>query len=65
MADGESKSLKIKQSRHNTRKIVRETPTEVVTEITQKAYKGEQIGNTVRKDHKYDPKQRLFAGRPL
>jgi hypothetical protein len=63
---GEEKSSKIKQSRHNTRVILSETPTEVVTDIIQKAYKGEKIGNTVRKDHKYDPHQRRnYAGRPL
>jgi len=57
--------LKVKQTRHNRRKIVSESPTEVITEISQKAYKGEKIGQTVRKDHKYDPKQRMFAGRAL
>jgi hypothetical protein len=61
----ESTQPKIKQSRHNTRKILSETSLEVVTEITQKAYKGEKISPTVRKDHKYDPKQRTFAGRAL
>ena len=58
-------ALKVKKSRHNRRKIVRETPTVVVTEIGQKKYKGETISTTTRKDHKFDPKQRLFAGRAL
>lgn len=58
-------ALNVKQTRHNRRKLVSETATEVVTEIAQKAYKGEKIGVTIRKDHKYDPKQRLFAGRAL
>ena len=56
---------KVKKSRHNTRIILSETPIEVVTDIVQKAYKGEKIGNTVRKDHKFDPRQRTFAGRAL
>jgi hypothetical protein len=59
------KGLKIKQTRHNRRKILSETATVVVTQINQKKYKGEEIGSTVRKDHKYDPKQRLYAGRAL
>jgi hypothetical protein len=64
MADEVTKP-KVKKSRHNTRTVLSETSTEVVTDIQQKAYKGEKIGNTVRKDHKFDPKQRQFAGRPL
>ncbi len=58
-------ALKIKKTRHNRRKVVSETATVVITEISQKAYKGEKIAQTVRKDHKFDPSQRLYAGRPL
>ena len=58
-------ALKIKKSRHNRRKIVRETDIVVVTEIGQKKYKGETISTTTRKDHKFNPNQRLFAGRAL
>ena len=58
-------ALKVKRSRHNTRTILSETDIEVVTDIRQKAYKGEKIGNTTRRDHKFDPRQRTFAGRAL
>lgn len=56
---------KVRKSRHNHRVILSETPIEVVTDIAHKAYKGEKIGNTVRKDHKFDPSQRVYAGRSL
>jgi len=54
--------LKIKKSRHNRRVVVSETPIEVITSVVHRAYKGEKISNTVRKDHKYDPNQRQRAG---
>lgn len=57
--------LKVKKTRHNHREVLSESPIEVVTSIAHKAYKGEKISNTVRKDHKFDPKQRTFAGRAL
>lgn len=63
MADQEKS--KVKTSRHNTRTILSETQLEVVTDIAHNAYKGEKISNTVRKDHKFDPKARTYAGRPL
>ena len=58
----EEQKLKVKKSRHNHREIIRETPIEVVTAVVHRAYKGEKISNTVRKDHKYDPNQRRTAG---
>jgi len=54
--------LKMKKSRHNHRDLVSETQTEVVTSVAHRAYKGEKISNTVRKDHKYDPNPRTHAG---
>ena len=61
MAEQEIK-LKVKKSRHMHREIIKETPTEVVTRIAHRAYKGEKISDTVRKDRKYDPNQPTYAG---
>ena len=55
--------LKVKKSRHNHREVMSETPTEVITSVVHRAYKGEKISNTTRKDHRFDPNQRTSAGR--
>lgn len=67
---GEVKGLKIKKSRHYRREILSEDAKILVTKVIHKSVRGkngetEAISDTRRKDHKYNPKQVFFAGRPL
>jgi hypothetical protein len=55
----------MKTTRKNAKKVLSESATEVVMEVAHKPHRGEKISNTIRKDHKFDPKQRLHAGRAL
>lgn len=57
--------LKVKRNRHFHREILENTAEALVTKIVHKPVKGEQISATRRKDHKFNPKQTFFAGRPL
>lgn len=59
------KGLKVKKSRHFRREILENNDKFVVSKVTHKPVKGEKISDTRRKDRKYDPSQRFFAGRPL
>jgi hypothetical protein len=56
---------KAKKSRRNSKKVLSESSTEVVMEVQHRAHRGEKIAPSIRKDHKFDPKQRMFAGRAL
>lgn len=63
-AQKDSKSmthLPEKKSRRNKKTVLSEDQTVVVMEIQQKAYRGEKLGTTIRKDHKSDPRQRIPA----
>lgn len=59
------KGLKEKKSRHFRKEILKEDSLAIECIVKHKPVKGEKISDTRRKDHKFNPKQVFFAGRPL
>lgn len=60
--------LKEKVSRKNKKTVIHEDSAVVVMEVKQKAYRGEELATTIRKDHKSAQRQQLplnASGRSL
>jgi hypothetical protein len=67
---GQIEGLKVKKSRHYRREIISEDAKALVTKVIHQPIRmkngdSEKLSDTRRKDHKYNPKQVFFAGRPL
>ena len=53
------------RNRRFSKEVVKENEKELILKVKHTPYKGEKLSDTIRKDNKYDPAQRFYAGRPL